>query len=99
MKIIKEIFGRVMAFWAIVVFVIGMLLIIIPAWIISFMDDPKRTKYSFFFYNLWLGAFFILTGVRREIKGREHFKKGETYVIVSNHRSLLDPPLSQQNHC
>jgi 1-acyl-sn-glycerol-3-phosphate acyltransferase len=36
----------------------------------------------------------VFSGVRRIIKGREHFKKGENYVVVCNHNSLMDIPLS-----
>jgi 1-acyl-sn-glycerol-3-phosphate acyltransferase len=41
-----------------------------------------------------MGLFFILIGVRRTIKGREHFQKNRNYVVVCNHKSLMDPPLS-----
>jgi 1-acyl-sn-glycerol-3-phosphate acyltransferase len=41
-----------------------------------------------------MGLFFILIGVRRVIKGRENFKPGQNYVVICNHRSLMDPPLS-----
>ena len=38
--------------------------------------------------------FFTLIGVRRIFKGREHFKKGENYIVVCNHNSLMDIPVS-----
>jgi len=38
--------------------------------------------------------FFTLTGVRRIFKGREHFKKGENYIVVCNHNTFMDVPLS-----
>lgn len=38
--------------------------------------------------------FFVFSGVRRIFKGREHFKKGENYVVVCNHNSFMDVPLS-----
>lgn len=38
--------------------------------------------------------FFVLTGVRRIFKGKEHFKKGENYIVICNHRSFMDVPLS-----
>lgn len=38
--------------------------------------------------------FFTFSGVRRIVKGREHFKKGENYVVVCNHNSFMDVPLS-----
>jgi 1-acyl-sn-glycerol-3-phosphate acyltransferase len=41
-----------------------------------------------------MDVFFLLIGVRRIIKGKEHFKKGENYVIVCNHNSFMDVPLT-----
>ena len=38
--------------------------------------------------------FFTFSGVRRIIKGKEHFKKGQNYVVVCNHNSFMDVPLS-----
>lgn len=94
MKWIKEILGRVFALWAAIVFSVSMLFIVLPLWILGLVKEPQRTKYMFFFYRAWMTVFFMLTGVRRKIVGRKYFQKGETYVVVSNHRSLLDPPLS-----
>ena len=37
--------------------------------------------------------FFTISGVRRIIKGKEHFKKGQNYVVVCNHDSFMDVPL------
>jgi 1-acyl-sn-glycerol-3-phosphate acyltransferase len=43
---------------------------------------------------MWMALFFPLSGVRLTIKGRNHFKKGENYVVVCNHNSLMDVPLT-----
>ena len=39
-------------------------------------------------------VFFRLTGIRRIIKGKENFRKGENYIVICNHRSFMDIPLS-----
>ena len=39
-------------------------------------------------------VFFVLTGVRRKFKGKENFKKGENYIVVCNHNTFMDVPLS-----
>jgi len=41
-----------------------------------------------------MNFFFTFSGVRRIIKGKQHFKKGENYVVVCNHNSLMDVPVS-----
>lgn len=83
-----------MAVWALLVFVSTMFLFVLPIWSATLWKEPKRSRVAYFFYSNWMGLFFILIGVRRRIKGREHFKKGQNYVVVCNHRSLMDPPLS-----
>jgi 1-acyl-sn-glycerol-3-phosphate acyltransferase len=94
MKIIKELLGRLFALWALLVFFGTLLLVVIPIWLIGFIAEPRKTVYSFKVFNAWLAVFFVLSGVRRRIVGTENFLPGETYVVVCNHRSLMDPPLS-----
>jgi 1-acyl-sn-glycerol-3-phosphate acyltransferase len=38
--------------------------------------------------------FFFLSGIRIIIKGKENFNKNENYVIVCNHNSFMDIPLT-----
>ena len=90
----KKILATVIAVWAIIVFVITMLIMLIPAWIVGFWKEPKRSHIFHKTIEVWMGTFFILTGVRRIFKGKENFKKGANYVVVCNHNSFMDPPLS-----
>lgn len=94
MNFIKNILGRIFAFWALLVFALTILLIILPVYIISFQPEPKKTISLFKIFIVWMKTFFVLTGVRRIFKGRENFKKGENYVVICNHRSFMDVPLS-----
>jgi 1-acyl-sn-glycerol-3-phosphate acyltransferase len=94
MNFIKNILGRVFAFWALLVFTVTLLLIIIPVWITSFQPEPKRTISLFKIFLVWMKIFFVLAGVKRKFKGTENFKKGENYIVICNHRSFMDIPLS-----
>ncbi|HUC80480.1 MAG TPA: 1-acyl-sn-glycerol-3-phosphate acyltransferase [Flavisolibacter sp.] len=94
MSFLKNIVGRVMALWAIIVFVLTMLVFVIPVGLSVLWPEPKRSRVAYFFYTRWMASFFIFSGVRRKIIGRENFKKGQNYVVVCNHNSLMDPPLS-----
>jgi 1-acyl-sn-glycerol-3-phosphate acyltransferase len=94
MKIVKEILGRIFALWAAIVFIGSILIIAIPVWIVGLWKEPKRTAMVFKIFEPWMKFFFVFSGVRRIIKGREHFKKGENYVVVCNHNSFMDVPLS-----
>ena len=91
---IKNILGRIFAFWALLVFISTMLVAILLAWIIGLWPEPRRSHLMQSVFSAWMSVFFFLTGVRRIFKGREHFKKGETYIVVCNHNSFMDPPLS-----
>jgi 1-acyl-sn-glycerol-3-phosphate acyltransferase len=94
MNFIKNILGRVFAFWALLVFSVTLLFIAIPVWLISFQQEPKKTISIFKIFIVWMKVFFVLTGVKRIFKGKEHFKKGENYIVICNHRSFMDVPLS-----
>ena len=94
MKIVKDIFGRVFAFWALLVFAVSMLIVFIPIWLMASMPEPKRTASVFKLFRLWMNFFFFFTGIRRVFSGKENFKTGQNYVVVCNHRSLMDVPLS-----
>ena len=94
MHVIKNILGRIFAGWAILVFVITMLIFFIPIWIISIQKDPKRSIHFHNMSRIWMRVFFFLTGVRIGIQGRQHFKAGENYIVVCNHNSLMDVPLT-----
>ena len=94
MKIIKEIFGRVFAVWAMLIFIITMLPVVLLMWIIGLLKEPKRTAAFRNISNAWMRVFFLLTGIRLKIKGKEHFRKGENYIVICNHNSFMDVPLT-----
>jgi 1-acyl-sn-glycerol-3-phosphate acyltransferase len=94
MKIVKEILGRIFALWAAIIFSASLLIVAIPVWITAIWPEPKRTIVFFKIVHVWMDFFFTFSGVRRIIKGREHFKKGQNYVVVCNHNSFMDVPLS-----
>jgi 1-acyl-sn-glycerol-3-phosphate acyltransferase len=94
MKPVKEILGRVFALWGILVFTVSLLAISLPIWILGLWPEPKRTVYVFRIFKVWMDFFFFFSGVRRSFRGRENFKKGENYIVVCNHNSFMDVPLS-----
>jgi len=94
MKIVKEILGRIFALWALIIFAGSLLIASIPIWMTAVWPEPKRTINFFKIVYVWMDFFFMLSGVRRIVKGRGHFKKGQNYVVVCNHNSFMDVPLS-----
>jgi 1-acyl-sn-glycerol-3-phosphate acyltransferase len=95
MRLIKEILGRVFALWAILLFIITMLLVIIPFFIFSyFQKDPEKNIRFLRISRVWMKIYLTLIGCPLRIHGRENFKNGESYIVVCNHNSLMDVPIS-----
>ena len=93
MNIAKEILARIFALWAMVLFVSSMFIALLPIWVLGLLPEPKRTVQVFKILRAWMDVFFFFTGIKRTITGKEYFKKGENYIVVCNHSSLMDIPL------
>jgi len=95
MKPLKEIFGRIAAFWALIMFVVTLVIFLIPYLLFShFKPDPTKTKRFSRYSRVWMGIYLTLIGCPLRIKGRNYFKPGESYIVVCNHNSLMDVPIS-----
>lgn len=94
MNIVKEILARVFALWGLLVFIITMLPVTLAMWIIGLTEEPKRTEIFRRISKVWMNIFFALAGCRLKIKGKEHFKLHENYIIICNHNSFMDVPIT-----
>jgi len=94
MNFIKNILGRIFAFWALIVFVVTMFIFFIPIWIISVQKDPWRSNAFNKISRVWMSIFLYMSGVRISVKGKKNFKDKENYIVVCNHNSLMDVPLT-----
>ncbi len=94
MKTVKEFLARIFAAWAMLVFIITMLPVFLAMWIIGLVDEPKRTAAFRIISVMWMRIFFFMSGCSLKIKGTEHFTKGQNYIVVCNHNSLMDVPVS-----
>jgi len=94
MSLIKNILGRIFALWASIVFISTMLIFFIPIWIIGLWKEPRRSYIMHTLYRSWMIAFFFLTGLRLRVKGKENFSPGDNYIVIYNHNSLIDVPVS-----
>jgi 1-acyl-sn-glycerol-3-phosphate acyltransferase len=63
-------------------------------WLIGLYDEPRRTAYFRKISKVWMRVFFFLTGCRLKVKGTGNFELGEKYIVVCNHNSLMDIPVS-----
>lgn len=92
---LKNILGRVFAFWAILWFVTTMLLFYIPFLAMYyFLKDPQRCRVFIASSRIWMGIYLPLVGCPLHIKGALRFEKGQNYIVLCNHNSLVDVPVS-----
>lgn len=94
MNIIKRTLGHCYFFAGMLFFVATMLVVIIPASIALLFPEPRRAKIIHPTYRIWMSVFLPLVGCPVLRKGRRKFVKGQNYVVVVNHNSLVDIPVS-----
>jgi 1-acyl-sn-glycerol-3-phosphate acyltransferase len=83
-------------FKSIIVWIVGICYIVVTfplnlvVWLLAYPFDSERRLIHWFLTH----ESFILTNLipiwKIRMKGRENAKKGTTYVIISNHQSMLD---------
>ncbi len=94
MNPVKKIAGAIYAVYGLVVFILTMLVVIIPIWIIGKLPEPRRQHILHPVFRGWMAVFLQLVFCPVKRKGADHFKKGKQYVVVINHNSLMDIPVS-----
>lgn len=95
MNAFKKIAGHIYFFYGMLLFLITMLLIaIIPACIALLFKEPRRAKIIHPTYNIWMRIFLPLVFIRVYRKGKGLFETKKNYVVVINHNSLVDIPVS-----
>lgn len=94
-NILTGIFARIWAAWGLISFVITFLLAIIPArFADAYKDHVAGQRYFLKVARVWMHVWLRLVGCPVRIRGYQHFKAGESYVVTFNHNALLDVPLS-----
>ena len=91
---IKNIVARILALWTAIAFVGTMLIFLIPIWAAGIFGEPASTAWMIRFSRMWMALYFPLSLIKVKITGKENFQKGENYIVVCNHNSFMDVPLS-----
>ena len=94
MNLLKNIFARIWALWGLIWFILTLFIFFIPFCCCFFWPEPKRSQISYWLYWLWMKIYLPVVGVFIHVKGKEHFKKGSNYIVVCNHNTLMDIPVS-----
>ena len=91
---IVEIWGRIWAFWALLLFVSTMLIAFIFYLPCFVLQEPKAARWHRNVSRVWMTVYLNLIGCPLRTKGEEQFAKDENYVVVCNHNSLMDVPVT-----
>jgi len=95
MKIIKNIFARIWAAWGLISFLSTFLLIFLPSMCCYFFKDEKKGQAYFIrISKTWMRIWLFLIGCSLKVSGKENFEKNQNYIVVFNHNTMLDIPLS-----
>lgn len=91
---LKAIAGRGWALWGLCLFV-GTLLLAMPFYALCYlMKEPRRAEWHRQVSRVWMGFFLPCIGCPLTTRGAEYFEEGKRYVVVCNHNSMMDVPVS-----
>lgn len=93
-NIFIEIFARFWAAWGLLWFAATLLVAIIFYLPCFLLADPAKARWHRQVSRGWMFVFLHLIGCPLTVKGAENFKKGTNYIVVCNHNSLMDVPVS-----
>jgi 1-acyl-sn-glycerol-3-phosphate acyltransferase len=88
----KKTLGKLYATYALIVFVVTMLIMLLPMWLVSLLPAPMNIRCFMALGRAWMWVYMPLMFCPVYVKGRRNFKKGQAYVIVCNHNSYVDIP-------
>lgn len=91
---IKRILGHIYFVYALTLFAATMLIVIIPVWLTTLLKEPTRATVMHPIFRLWMGVYMPLALCPVFRKGKENFEYGKNYVVVCNHNSFADVPVS-----
>lgn len=94
MNLFKNIVARVWAVWGLIIFTSTLLIAVWPIVISYLVPEPRGTEIFRRTSKIWMTFFLYAIGCRIKLVGKNNFSKGRTYIVVSNHNSLMDVPLT-----
>lgn len=68
------------------------MIVLLPGFLIPTLFGDRAVGITYSFLRFWSWVFSKLNFIPYEVLGREHVKRGKSYIYVSNHTSFLDIP-------
>lgn len=94
MPLWKLIIGRIFALWALILFITTMIPAIVFYLPCFLLNDPAKARWHRIVSRVWMWLYLRLIGCPLLVKGKEQFDSNTNYVVVCNHNSLMDVPVS-----
>lgn len=93
MKAISSIFLTLFGLYCLLVFTVSLLLVI-PLYLIIFnlYSASKAPALAHKVSRYWATVLFFFFGIRFRCGNRQYIDPSQTYIFISNHRSMLDIP-------
>lgn len=97
MNIFKRILGHIYFVYAGLWFALTLLLVTIPIYIVKLLYGKKIKKRALVnhqIFLIWMKIYLTTVFIFVKRKGLHHFAPGENFVVVINHNSFADIPIS-----
>jgi 1-acyl-sn-glycerol-3-phosphate acyltransferase len=94
MNFFKKLFGHFLFVWTAIVFTITIFIFSIVTFFIRLLPYPKHMHIFIKASKIWISTFLFCIGCRLKVKGKENFKKDENYIVICNHNSFMDVPIT-----
>jgi 1-acyl-sn-glycerol-3-phosphate acyltransferase len=91
---IDAVFCRIWALWGLLLFAATLLVAIVFYAACFLLKDPAKARWHRHVSRVWMFVYLHLIGCPLKVHGKKNFIKGTNYVVVCNHNSLMDVPVS-----
>lgn len=91
---LKSFFGRIFAAWALLLFVNSLPLAFIFFLPCFWLKEPFKARWHRKVARVWMRIFLTMIGCPLIIRGRHNYHFGQPYIVLCNHNSLMDVPVS-----
>ena len=91
---LRNVLGRIWAFWGLIWFVSSLFVAIIFYLPCFALKEPAKAKWHRIVSQIWMRAYLFIIGCSIKTIGRENYQLSGNYIVVCNHNSLMDVPVS-----
>jgi 1-acyl-sn-glycerol-3-phosphate acyltransferase len=91
---LRNVLGRIWAFWGLIWFVSSLFVAILFYLPCFGLKEPSKAKWHRIVSQIWMRAYLFIIGCSIKTIGRENYQLSGNYIVVCNHNSLMDVPVS-----